>query len=87
MNDRRERRYDNLEQATGEGTRSGALDVAADYYIRMAGGNDAVPTGQVAELMQLAEDQGSVTAEEIADVLGTDELPVRASVEWSVGEE
>jgi len=36
--------------------------------------------------MQLAEEQGSVTPQEIADVLDVDELPVRASTEWSVGE-
>jgi len=87
MNERRERRLEHLLDATDEGTKSGALDVAAEYFIKMRGANPAVPTGQVAELMQLAEERGSLTAEEIADVLHTDEVPVRASVEWSVGEE
>lgn len=87
MNDRRERRFENLMQATGEGTKSGALDVAAEYYLKMRGENDAIPTGQVVELMQLAEERGSLTPDEIADVLDTDEIPMRASVEWSVGEE
>jgi hypothetical protein len=35
--------------------------------------------------MQLAEEQGSVTPQEIADVLNVDELPVDAGVEWDVG--
>lgn len=38
MNDRRERRFEYLQQATGENTKSGALDVAADYYLSMAAG-------------------------------------------------
>lgn len=86
MNDSRERRYGHLEQATGEGTRSGALDVAADYYLKMRGNNDAIPTGRLAELMKLAEDQGSVTPTEIADILDTDELAVTAETDWSVGD-
>lgn len=85
MNERRERRFENLMEATGEGTKSGALDVAADYYIRMAGDNPGVPTGQVEELMQLASEQGSVTPAEIADVLDTDEFPVAASTEYELG--
>lgn len=86
MGERRERRYDRLEDATGESTRSGALDVAADYYLKMAGGTTARPTGAVEQLMRLAVDQGSVTPEEIADVLDVDELPVEHSRRWSVGE-
>lgn len=87
MNDKRERRFEHLMQATGEGTKSGALDEAAEYFIKMRGNNDAIPTGQVVELMQLAEERGSLTPDEIADVLDTDEIPMRASLEWSVGEE
>lgn len=44
------------------------------------------PTGRVDELMQLAEEHGSVTPQEIADVLDVDELPINASLRWSVGE-
>lgn len=85
MTDRRERVYECLEEATGEDTRVGALDVAADYYLEMAGGTAAHPTGALEELMQLAVEQGSVTAPEIAEVLDVDELPVDYSSSWSVG--
>ncbi|QLH83247.1 hypothetical protein [Halosimplex pelagicum] len=52
----------------------------------MAGGSGAVPKGQVHELMTVATDQGSVTPEEIAAILDTDELPVEYERRWSVGE-
>ncbi|ELZ22392.1 hypothetical protein C475_17808 [Halosimplex carlsbadense 2-9-1] len=87
LTDARERKYTNLEDATGESTRSGALDAAADYYLRMAGGTAAVPTGAVETLMQRATEKGSVTPEEIAEILGQPELPVEYSHEFSVGEE
>ncbi|WP_246391676.1 hypothetical protein [Halosimplex pelagicum] len=86
MTESRERRLDHLLEATGENTKSKALDVAAEYYIRMAGGSGAVPKGQVHELMTVATDQGSVTPEEIATILDTDELPVEYERRWSVGE-
>ena len=86
MNDRRERRFENLLKATDENAKAKALDAAAEFYIKMAGDTTAVPTGAFVELMELAVDQGSVTPEEIASVLDTDELPVVAEISWSVGE-
>jgi hypothetical protein len=86
MNDSRERRLEALVKATGEATKSKAIDTAAAYYTRMAGGTEAVPRGQLAELMELAEEQGSVTPAEIADVLDTRELPVEFESKWSVGD-
>lgn len=83
----RKRKWDNLKQATGKGHKSTALDAAADYYLKMCGGTTARPTGAVEELMDLAVDQGSVTPEEIATVLTTEELPVQAETNWSVGPE
>ena len=83
----RQQKWDNLKEATGEGHKSTALDAAADYYLKMAGDTTAVPVGAVAELMELATEQGSVTPEEIADVLDTDELSVVAETSWSVGAE
>lgn len=83
--DKREREWEMLEEATGEKTTSGAIDVAVRYYLEMAGGNAAAPTGAVEELMQRAEEQGSVTPAEIADILDTGELPVEHSQQWSVG--
>ncbi|MFC7132356.1 MULTISPECIES: hypothetical protein [Salinibaculum] len=86
MNDERERRLEALLEASGENTKSKAIDSAAKYYVRMSGGTQAVPTGKMTELMQLAEQQGSVTPAEIADVLDTQELPVTWQSSWSVGD-
>lgn len=83
MGEKRERLYEQLEDATGEKTRAGALDAAARYYTRMAGG-PGVPTGALEELMQLAVQEGSVTPEQIADVLDAKELRVDYSREWGV---
>lgn len=85
--DARERKWEYLKEATGEGHKSTALDTAADYYLEMRGGTTAVPTGRIEELMELATEQGSVTPEQIADVLDTDELPVKAETTWSVGDQ
>jgi len=52
----------------------------------MRGGTSTVPNGSIAKLLRRAEEQGSVTAEEIAEELSTPELPVEARTEWSVGE-
>lgn len=84
--DTRERRYEDLKEATGEGHTSKALDAAAKYYLRMAGGTTAVPNGRIAELLSAAEERGNLTAGEIAEILDTDELPVEAETRWSVGE-
>ncbi|MFC4550083.1 MULTISPECIES: hypothetical protein [Halorussus] len=85
--DARKRKWENLKEATGKGHKSTALDTAADYYLKMCGGTTAVPTGAVEELMDLAVRQGSVTPEEIADVLDSEELRVEAETSWSVGSE
>jgi len=45
----------------------------------------AVPTGTVKELMERAVEQGSVIPAEITEMRGTEELPVEAETEWSVG--
>jgi hypothetical protein len=58
-----------------------------DYYLGMAGGNEVAPQGRLVELMQLAEEQRSVTAAEIADVLDVDQLPVEYESQWSFGRE
>lgn len=85
MNDRRERRFDTLVEATDENTKSKALDTAAEFYIKMRGDTTAKPTGAIEELMKRAVEEGSVTPEEISDILHTEELPVTARTDWSVG--
>lgn len=87
MNDSRERRYDRLEDVSQQNTRSGALDDAADYYLRMRGGTPAQPDGAVEQLMSTAVERGSLTPGEIAEILSQPELPVEYSHEWSVGDE
>ena len=83
----RQRKWENLKEATGKGHKSTALDTAADYYLKMAGDTTAMPVGAIEKLLELAIQQGSVTPEEIADVLDTEELPVMATTTWSVGQE
>jgi hypothetical protein len=46
----------------------------------MAGDTVASPTGAIPELLEQAEQEGSLTVEEIAAILDTDELPVGAEV-------
>lgn len=87
MTDARERKIEHLMEALDENTKSKALFAAADYTIQMRGGTTAVPTGQIAELLQLAEKNGSVTAEEIAGVLDTNTISVDYEASWSVDSE
>jgi len=84
--DERKRRWEHLQEATGESTTSGALDVAAKHYLRMAGGTTAMPTGALEELLRAAEERGSLTGEEIAEILSTEELPLEYETVWGVGE-
>lgn len=81
-----ERRLEDLQEALDENTKSKAIDKAARFTVQMRGGTTAVPQGAIAELLERAEDQGSVTVEEIAEVLDSDEIPVDAKLSWSVGE-
>lgn len=85
MTDTRERTYAALQEATGEAAKSKAIDRAAMFYTRMAGGTDAVPKGAFAELLEAADERGSLTGAEIAAILDTRELPVEYETEWSVG--
>jgi len=84
--DERKRRWEHLQEATGENTTAGALDVAAKQYIRLKGGTPAVPHGVLEELLAAAEERGSLTGEEIAEILSTRELPLEYETDWSIGE-
>ena len=85
--DARRRRWEHLREATGKGHTSAALDEAANYYLRMRGGTGAYPTGLLQELIARAEEEGSLTAAEIVDVLDCSELPLAYESKWSVGPE
>jgi hypothetical protein len=84
--EKREREWNALEEATGEASISGALDVATRCYLRIADGNEVEPQGRLVELLQLAEEQRSVTPAGIADVLDVDGLPIEHELKWTVGE-
>jgi hypothetical protein len=82
--DQREREWRALQKATGENTKSGAIDTAVRFYLAMHGDNAVDPTGRLPALLEAAEDQGCLTVPEIAEILDTDELPVAAEVSWSI---
>ncbi|WP_226006618.1 hypothetical protein [Natrinema salinisoli] len=84
--DTRERKWKYLKEATGESTVSGALDAAADYYLKMCGDTTAQPNGCVPKLIQHANQKGSLTAAEIVKILDTDELPLEYQSTWTIGE-
>ncbi len=77
-----------LVDATGENTKAKALDDAGRAYLRLVGRNMVEPgPGLLHELLEAAEERGGVDAEEIADILATEELPLEYEpAEWSVGE-
>ena len=83
--DIRKQKWENLKEATGENTVSGALDAAADFYLKMRGDTTAQPKGRVPELIRRADQEGALTAGEIAEIIDTDELPVEHESHWSVG--
>ena len=82
----REQKWKYLKEATGENTVSGALDVATDYYLKMHGDTIAHPSGRIPELIRQADENGSLTATEIAEILNVDELPLKYQSTWTIGE-
>lgn len=82
VDDRRERLFDRLEDATGEATRAGSLEAAARYYCYMHG---AATPGALDDLLEVAVDQGNVTPGQIADVLDHDTLPLQVDVDVEIG--
>jgi len=83
--DERDRRWERLKDATGESTKSGAIDVAAKYYLHMGETDVGHRVGAVNDLMEAAAERGSLTAPEIAEILDCEELPVQASTSYTVG--
>jgi hypothetical protein len=79
--------WEQLKDATGKGHTSKALDQAVRYYLRMHGANHAYPTGVIDEVLDQAEIEGALTAQQIAALLDTDELRIAYEVKRSVGEE
>ena len=79
--------WKHLKEATGKGHTSKALDQAVRYYLRMHGSTHAYPTGVIDEVLDIAEAEGSLTAQQIAELLDTDELPVEYDMRRSIGEQ
>ena len=86
MTDTRERRIERVKQATGENTKSGAIDVALGFYLQMGATDAGRRVGKLEKLMSAASERGSLTAPEIAAILDTPQLPIEASTSYSVGE-
>jgi len=88
MTESRERLYDELEETAPVGTKSGAIDEAAKFYLYMVGGNGVKPAeGQLEELIQAASEEGALTPEQIAAIVDTEQVPVTASTDWEVGQD
>jgi len=88
QSNRREQKLEELLEATGENTKSKALDRAVEAYLALVGGNEVNPRrGVVDELLQEADARGGLEAEEIAAILGDEgDLPVRFEpATWNVG--
>lgn len=68
--------------------KSAAVLDACKFLARMAGGTSVqVGPGKFAELLEAAEERGSLTGQEIVEMLDTEEVPLEYETEWVVGEE
>ncbi|WP_435145902.1 hypothetical protein [Halobaculum sp. P14] len=87
LSGRRDVLLDDLEACTDQNTKAKALDDACRAYLRLVGGNAVEPgRGVIGELLAAAEDRGGLSAEEIAEIIATDELPLTYEpATWSVG--
>lgn len=86
MTDKRERRLDALTDALNENTKSKAIDRAIGFTLQMRGNLVAHPTRKFEELIEAAEERGSLTAEEITEILDTREIPVSYETRWEISE-
>ena len=84
MTDKRERRLERLKEATDENTKSGALDAAAEFYLRMAAVDAGQRVGAFAELLSAAEDRGSLTGSEIAVILDSPTMEIKYQTGWEI---
>lgn len=71
-----------------DSNKSEAVLEACEFAARMRGHNDIEPQeGLLEELMEAAVKRGSLTPQEIADLISTDSVPVEAKTSWRVGED
>jgi len=85
----RESLLDDLEAATGEPTKARRVDTAMRAYAKLVGGTAVQPgPGVLDELLRTADEQGSLRAEEIAEIIDMEELPVQFEpATWSLSTE
>lgn len=83
----RDRLLEDLENCTGENTKAKALEKACCVYLQLIGGNLVKPgPGLLVELLTAADEQGRLSASEIAEILATDEIPIEFEpATWTVG--
>ena len=81
----RERLWETLVECSDQQTKSKAIEDAARYYCRMRGGGGF--NSKLDELLSKAIEQGSVTPQEIVEVLDTRELPMNYRAQFSFGDE
>jgi predicted DNA-binding protein len=79
LTDAREQRFDDLQDATGAGSRTRALDIAAEHYV--------ADMKNKRELMNRLADGEQLGPNRIARVLSTPELPVAFEATSEVGPE
>jgi predicted DNA-binding protein len=79
LTDAREQRFDDLQDATGAGSRTRALDVAAEHYV--------ADLKNKRELMSRLADGERLSPNEIAGILSTPEVPIRFEASADVGPE
>ncbi|WP_231183079.1 hypothetical protein [Haladaptatus sp. DYF46] len=71
-----------------DANKSEAVLQACVYAAEMRGHNAVSPNmGLLEELMTAATERGSLTPEEIAEIISTEEVPVQAETTWAVGNE
>jgi predicted DNA-binding protein len=79
LTDAREQRFEDLKEATNAGSRTRALDVAAEHYV--------ADLRAKKELMNRLADGEQLSPNEIAAILSTPELPVAFEASADVGSE
>jgi predicted DNA-binding protein len=79
LTDAREQRFEDLKDATNAGSRTRALDVAAEHYL--------ADLKNKRELMSRLADGEQLSPNEIAGLLSTPELPVGFEASADVGSE
>jgi len=84
--DERQRRLERLKEATGESTKSGAIDEACKFYLEMAAVDQGYRVGKLEELLSTAADRGSLTTAEIAQILSTPQVQLEASTTFEISD-